>query len=216
MADEMISSSSKRTAGEGRKNEKATKDTMMRSRDDDEDDEEEEDDDDDEDLFEAASLATRKTTKKNVTNNNNNNTTTTKVKRKVVIDEVKPQSLLVGSLYTTENGSAFESVKTAFIVAAEAKYAAQLGSTHIIASSGGKNGLKINCFTDKKQDRREDCACTFGLRATWVSTMMCTSLTIYAHLTKIAVFRTVLFFSSDNNKQYCRSENSFCRANTFA
>ena len=63
-----------------------------------------------------------------------------------------PESLKVGSSWTTENGSAFEDVKSAFIVETEKLYAAQLGSTYKIAVSGGKNGLKINCITDNKKE----------------------------------------------------------------
>ena len=126
------------------------------------------DDENDEELFAAASLETRPR------NRGTNSTKTDKAapkvpKRKIIVDEeAAPESLKVGSSWTTENGSAFEDVKSAFIVETEKLYAAQLGSTYKIAVSGGKNGLKINCITDNKKEKREDCECRFGLTATWV------------------------------------------------
>ena len=126
------------------------------------------DDENDEELFAAASLETRPR------NRGTNSTKTDKAapkvpKRKIIVDEeAVPESLTVGSSWTTENGSAFEDVKSAFIVETEKLYAAQLGSTYKIAVSGGKNGLKINCITDNKKEKREDCECRFGLTATWV------------------------------------------------
>ena len=126
------------------------------------------DDENDEEIFAAASLETRPR------NRGTNSTKTDKAapkvpKRKIIVDEeAAPESLKVGSSWTTENGSAFEDVKSAFIVETEKLYAAQLGSTYKIAVSGGKNGLKINCITDNKKEKREDCECRFGLTATWV------------------------------------------------
>ena len=120
------------------------------------DDEEE----DDEDFFTVESLAKR---------GNNKKATKAPAKRKTEIIDAMPQSLTEGSEWTTEGGSAFATVKTAFIVESQKQYAAQLGSTYTIASSGGKNGLKINCVTDQKNEKRDSCKCTFGLTASWVS-----------------------------------------------
>ena len=123
------------------------------------DDEEE----DDEDFFTAESLAKRGNSR-----GNNKKTTKAPAKRKTEIIDAMPQSLTEGSEWTTEGDSAFATVKTAFIVESQKQYAAQLGSTYTIASSGGKNGLKINCVTDLKKEKRDSCKCTFGLTASWV------------------------------------------------
>ena len=71
------------------------------------DDEEE----DDEDFFTAESLAKRGNSR-----GNNKKTTKAPAKRKTEIIDAMPQSLTEGSEWTTEGGSAFATVKTAFIV----------------------------------------------------------------------------------------------------
>lgn len=93
-------------------------------------------------------------------------------KRKVVIGDAVPQTLTEGSVWTAEHGSAFDDVKSAFIVETQNKYAAVLCATYRIAASGGKNGLTVNCFSDQKANR-EKCGCEFGLRATWVRFFPC-------------------------------------------
>ena len=124
------------------------------------------DDEDDEDLFDAASMAARK---KQSSHNGGAVKSTNTTARKGTIGErktpieatVSPQTLIHGSIWTVSEGNAFEAVKSAFIKQAQREYGAQVGTTHKIAASGGRNALKINCFLDDKQAVREKCNCPF-------------------------------------------------------
>ena len=95
-----------------------------------------------------------------------------KIAKKEQRVKVPDNELIEGSMWTSKqlngianNDSIHNILKIAYIKEVNTLYGGAVGDTHMIVSSGkGKNGLQINCVSDRRM-KRTNCKCLMGLVA---------------------------------------------------